>query len=188
MSENRVLFLDRDGTISAETGKYITRPEDLQILPGALEAIRLCTEAGLRVFLFTNQAGVGKEALTLETLHAIHAHLLAQIEAAGGKVQGVYVCPHHPNDGCTCRKPKAGLLLQAQEDHALDLSQSVVIGDSARDIAAGTSVGAMCLLVQTGHTTDFDPATFPPPHPTKVFPTLLEAARWLTELSSTASV
>jgi histidinol-phosphate phosphatase family protein len=179
MSEKRALFLDRDGTISAETGKYITRPEDLQILPGALEAIRLCTEAGFRVFLFTNQAGVGKGALTLETLHAIHTHLLTQIEEAGGRVEAVYVCPHHPNDGCACRKPKAGLLWQAQKEHTLDLSQAVVIGDSARDIAAGASVGALCLLVQTGHTAEFDPTTFPSPHPAHVFPTLLDAAHWL---------
>ncbi len=179
----RAVFLDRDGTLTAETGKYITHPDALQILPGVLPALRLLTEAGFRLFLFTNQAGVGKGHLTLEMLTAIHAHLQTQIEAAGGHLEAIYFCPHHPNVGCECRKPKSGLLLQAAQERDVDLSTSIVIGDSIRDIVAGHSVGAMTLLVQTGHTTAFDPHDFPPPHPDQIFPSLLEASEWLISQS-----
>src|SRR5690348_1195966 len=125
--ERHVVFLDRDGVLTAETGAYITEPAGLILLPGAAEAVARLTAAGRRVFLFTNQAGVGRGCLTAEMLERIHAHLAAHIEAAGGRLEGVYVCPHHPDAGCDCRKPEPGLLLRAAADHALDLHDCVVV-------------------------------------------------------------
>lgn len=178
---NRVVFLDRDGVLTAETGEYITRPEDLSLLPGAAEAVATLNAAGWTVFVFTNQAGVGRGHLTLETLETIHHRLYAEVEAAGGTLTGIYACPHHPDEGCDCRKPKSGLLLRAAAEHNLDLRDCVVIGDSPRDLAAGVAVGCRLLLVLTGHTKQYDPATFPDPQPERVFPNLTAAAGWLSQ-------
>ena len=173
------VFLDRDGVLTLESGEYITSPEDLQLLPGAADAVARLTQAGWQVFVFTNQAGVGRGYLTLEALEAIHTRLHAEIEWAGGKLTSIYACPHHPDAGCDCRKPKPGLLLQAASEHSLDLSQCFVIGDSPRDIAAGHAVGCKTLLVLTGHTSTYSPATFPLPHPNHIFPDLPSATDWL---------
>jgi histidinol-phosphate phosphatase family protein len=173
------VFLDRDGVVSVEGGEYVTHPDALRLLPGALEAIAHLTEAGWPVFLFTNQAGVGRGFLTLETLDAIHARLRAEIEATGGALRGIYACPHAPGEGCDCRKPRPGLLHCAAVEHALDLTHCYVIGDTPRDIAAGNAVGCQTILVLTGHTNPYAPATFPPPQPDYVFADLLAAAAWL---------
>jgi histidinol-phosphate phosphatase family protein len=175
----RAVFLDRDGVVTVEGGEYVTHPDDLRLLPGAAEAIARLTAAGWPVFLFTNQAGVGRGYLTLETLEAIHARLRAEIEAAGGHLTAIYACPHAPEDGCDCRKPKPGLLFQAVAEHGLDLSASYVVGDSPRDIAAAHAAGCRPLLVLTGHTPTYDAAAFPPPQPDHVFFDLSAAAAWL---------
>jgi histidinol-phosphate phosphatase family protein len=180
----RAVFLDRDGVLTAEIGETITHPDTLRLLPGAADAAARLNAAGWQVFVFTNQAGVGRGHLTLETLHAIHDRLRAEVAAAGGMLSGIYACPHHPDDGCACRKPKSGLLLQAAAEHALDLTTCVVIGDSPRDIAAGHAVGCRTILVLTGHTHTFDAETFPAPHPDHVFPDLSAAADWLPRIQA----
>lgn len=177
----RAVFLDRDGVVTVEGGAYVTRPDDLRLLSGAAEAVARLTAAGWPVFLFTNQAGVGRGCLTLETLEAIHARLCAEIGAAGGHLTSIYACIHAPEAGCDCRKPKPGLLLQAAAEHSLDLSACYVVGDSPRDIAAAHAAGCRALLVLTGHTPVYDAATFPPPPPDHVFPDLAAAADWLTQ-------
>ena len=176
---SRALFLDRDGVLTAETGEYITRPDALQILPGAAEAVARLTAAGWLLIIVTNQAGVGRGVLSESALAAIHARLWDEIEAEGGVLTAIYACTHHPDAGCDCRKPLPGLLLQAAAEHDLDLSASYMIGDSPRDIAAGHAAGCHTLLVLTGHTAAYDPAAFPLPHPEAVFLDLSAAADWL---------
>lgn len=178
----RAVFLDRDGVLTPETGEYIIHPDTISLLSGALEAVARLTAAGWPVFLFTNQAGVGRGVLTPETLDAIHARVVAEVEAAGGTITAIYACIHHPDAGCDCRKPKPGLLLQAAADYALDLTACYVVGDSPRDIAAGQAAGCHTLLVLTGHTRTYEPAIFPAPQPEQVFPDLPAAADWLAAL------
>lgn len=178
----RVVFLDRDGVVTAETGEYIVEPGALQILPGACEAIARLNAYGWRVFLFTNQAGVGRGYLSLETLDRIHKRLVEEIERAGGRLEGIYYCPHTPEAECKCRKPKAGLLLQAAQEHGLDLSHCWVLGDSHRDIVAGEAVQAYTGIVLTGHTKRADIEAMPLPHPERVFEDIAEAAGWLCAL------
>ncbi len=175
----RVVFLDRDGVVTAETGAYITEPSALVILAGVREAIATLCAAGWKVFLFTNQAGVGRGYLSLEMLERIHQHLKEELAAAGGHFEGIYYCPHHPEAGCDCRKPKAGLLLRAAQEHALNLEECWVLGDSHRDIQAGATVQAHTALILTGHTKQFDSATSPLPHPEQVFADLPSAVEWL---------
>jgi histidinol-phosphate phosphatase family protein len=181
-----VVFLDRDGVLTAETGETITTPESLRFLPGATEAVARLTASGWQVFVFTNQAGVGRGHLSPETLEAIHRALKDRIRAAGGHLTAIYTCPHHPDAGCDCRKPKPGLLLQAAQDYPLDLTQCYVVGDSPRDIQAGQAVGCHTLLVLTGHTCRYDPTTFPAPPPERVFSDLASAADWLCNLPDSA--
>ncbi len=173
------IFLDRDGVLTVEGGAYVVRPEDLHLLPGAVDAVALLTQAGWPVFLFTNQAGVGRGYLSLEMLDAIHARLKAEVAAAGGALRGIYACPHAPEDQCDCRKPLPGLLYCAAAEHHLDLHRCYVVGDSPRDIQAGRAAGSHTILVLTGHTRAYDPAAFPAPPPDHVFPDLAAATNWL---------
>lgn len=175
----RAVFLDRDGVLSVEGGEYVRRPEELRLLPGAAEAVARLTRAGWPVIVFTNQSGVGRGYLTLETLQTIHDRLRKEIEAVGGVLTAIYACPHGPDEGCACRKPQPGMLLQAAQEHDLDLSQCFAAGDTPRDLAAGKAVGCTTLLVLTGHTRAYDPASFPDPQPDLVFPDLAAAADWI---------
>lgn len=175
------VFLDRDGVLSVEDGAFVTRPEDLRLLAGAAEAVAKLNAAGWKVVVFTNQSAVGRGLLTAETLDAIHDRLRQELAAAGAALTAVYACIHHPTAGCDCRKPLPGMLLQAAREHNIDLAKSYAIGDSPRDIAAAHAAGCIPLLVLSGHTHTYDPASFPNPQPMKVFPDLPTAVEWLTE-------
>ena len=174
----RAVFLDRDGVLNVEGG-YVVRPEDLLLLPGSAGAVARLNEAGWSVFIYTNQAGVGRGLLTLETLDAIHARLREEIAKEGGALTAIYACPHHPDDACACRKPNPGLLLEAAREHYLDLARCYAIGDSPRDIAAAAQAGCATILVLTGHTRAYTPESFPAPQPDHVFPDLSAAVEWL---------
>jgi histidinol-phosphate phosphatase family protein len=157
----------------------------LEVLPGAPDAVAKLTRAGIRVFVFTNQAGVGRGYLTAETLEEIHNVLRQNIADAGGVIEAIYACIHHPNAGCDCRKPKPGMLLQAAAEYGVDLTACWTVGDSPRDIAAGSSAGCRTILVLTGHTAEYDPAAFPEPQPDRIFRNVLDAACWLTRDTGT---
>lgn len=148
---NQTIFLDRDGVINKDSPDYIKSPDEWQPIPGSLEAIAKLSKAGFPIFIITNQSGVGRGLYSLETLEAIHQEMLSAIEAKGGKIKAIYFCPHHPDKNCECRKPKPGLLFQAAKEHEIDLTNSLVIGDSLRDIEAGLAAKAKTLLVMTGN-------------------------------------
>ena len=154
----KAVFLDRDGTIVREKG-YITVPDDLEILPGAAEAILSLRERGWKVIVVSNQGAVAKGLVTEEELGEINLRMVMMLGAEGATFDGVYVCPHHPEGKvpdyaieCGCRKPRAGLLEQAASEHDLDLAECVMIGDSLRDLQAGREAGVSAtILVLTGH-------------------------------------
>jgi histidinol-phosphate phosphatase family protein len=143
------VILDRDGTLNERPPRasYVTRPEEFRWLPGALEALALLREAGHRVIVVTNQAGIGRGALTEEDLEAIHARMRADAEAAGGRIDAIYHCPHDWDEGCACRKPRPGMLFQAQREHHLDLTRTTFVGDDERDGEAADAAGAPFVLV-----------------------------------------
>jgi heptosyltransferase-2 len=145
------VFLDRDGTTNRDTG-YIKTPDELQIFPGAVEAVARLKQAGARVVMITNQSGVGRGLFSVETLGAIHARLRAVFEAGGAPFDGLYYCPHHPDDGCACRKPGTAMIERAVADLGLDLSRAYVVGDQRRDIDLARRIGAKGILVTTGPT------------------------------------
>ncbi len=147
----RIVVVDRDGVINRESPDFIRSPAEWQALPGSLEAIAQFNAAGYQVIVATNQSGVGRGLFTMETLDEIHRKMINAVEGAGGKISGVFVCPHAPDANCDCRKPRPGLLRQIEAALGQKLHGEPVIGDSERDLRAAQAVGARAILVRTGN-------------------------------------
>jgi D-glycero-D-manno-heptose 1,7-bisphosphate phosphatase len=139
----RVAFLDRDGVIIEDTG-YIGRAEDVRLLPGAVEGLRLLASADYRLAIVTNQSGIGRGYYTLEDFRAVCAQLDLLLRREGVAIDHLAYCPHAPSasgDGCRCRKPEPGMILDAAAALHADLAASILIGDKPSDIAAGRAAG-----------------------------------------------
>lgn len=175
-----VVFLDRDGTLNRDSG-YIKSEEELVLLPGTVEAVAQLNRAGAKVVLITNQSGVARGMLTRATLDAIHARLCTLLAEGGASLDGIYYCPHHPEDGCACRKPGTGLVEQAVANLGLDLSRAYVVGDQVRDVALARRIGARSVLVTTGPANPdaVDPVNAEGWPPDRVAEGLPEAAGWI---------
>ena len=150
MTANRFVILDRDGTINAEC-KYLSQPEQVELLPGAASGLRQMRALGLGLILITNQSGVGRGYFDYPRLESIHQRLRDLLAEEGVALDAIYVCPHTPEDACDCRKPKTGLLEQAGRDHGFDPLTCFVVGDKAVDIELGQRAGATTILVRTGY-------------------------------------
>jgi len=150
LQKYRTLFLDRDGVINARIPfAYIERPADFQFLEDAPKAIAQFTQQFDYIVIVTNQAGIGKGIMSSEDLDAVHAHMLLQIEAAGGQIDAVYHCPELAEDNPNCRKPNTGMALQAQYDFPdIDFETSIMVGDSASDIEFGKRLGMLTVLIE----------------------------------------
>jgi D-glycero-D-manno-heptose 1,7-bisphosphate phosphatase len=144
------VFLDRDGTINEEV-HYLDDPEELCLIPGAAEAIRLLNDAGILTVVVSNQAGVGRGYFSATTVEAVHKQLAKQLAWHGAHVDAIYYCAHHPSERCGCRKPKTGMLVQAVREHRIDTQRSFMVGDKVSDLEAGRRVGCQTVLVLTGH-------------------------------------
>lgn len=152
MDAKKVVFLDRDGTINRDSPDYIKCWAEFEFLPGSLEALAWLTRSGHTLILITNQSAVGRGMVSLQTLDDTHSRLRAAVRAAGGHVEAIFFCPHRPDDNCECRKPKAGLILQACRRYGIDPADSIMIGDSVKDILCGRNAGCgKTLLVRTGN-------------------------------------
>ena len=148
-ANNRAVFLDRDGTIMEDV-HYVGDVKRVVLIPGATQALKRLQDAGYKLFIITNQSGVGRGYFTREAVETIHAHLNEQFGPAGVRFDRTYVCPHHPEDNCDCRKPKPKFLLDAAQEYGLDLSRCFMIGDRPSDIQAGINAGVTSILVLTG--------------------------------------
>lgn len=146
-----LVILDRDGVINRESPAFIRTPDQWQPLPGSLEAMARMYRAGWTLTVATNQSGVGRGLLTQQTLDAIHARMTAALAAQGAMLAQIAWCPHLPEDGCACRKPRPGLLHEIAARQGLALENVPVIGDSLRDLEAARAVGARPILVRTGN-------------------------------------
>lgn len=173
------VFLDRDGTINEEV-EYLDDPEDLRLIPGAAEAIRLLNQARVPAIVVTNQAGVGRGYFSEARVEAIHQQLTKQLAAHGARLDAVYYCPHHPDEGCDCRKPNPGMLKRAAQEHGIDLGRSFAVGDKVSDLEAGRRAGCRTVLVLTGYGAEaqevFKRGDFQPDFTAR---DLLEAVRWI---------
>ena len=150
MSGKPAIFLDRDGTLNEPVG-FVNHISLFRLFPWSVEAIRLINREGYLAVVVTNQSGVARGLYTESLVHEVHEQLRATLSESGAHVDGIYYCPHGPmQDACDCRKPRPGMLHQAEKDLEADLSRSVVIGDSYSDLEMGWSVGARSALVLTG--------------------------------------
>jgi D-glycero-D-manno-heptose 1,7-bisphosphate phosphatase len=149
------LFLDRDGVIIENRPNYVRSWADVEIYPQAVSALAAFATIPHKIIIVTNQSGVGRGIIPRAVADAINVRLVDVLKSAGGRVDGVYICPHAPQDACQCRKPRAGMLVQAAAEHGLDLAHSIMIGDALTDVAAGQAAGvAQTVLLRTGRGRD----------------------------------
>lgn len=141
-------FVDRDGVLNHRIpgDTYVTHPDALRVLPHAAEGVRELARRGYAVVVVTNQRGVGRGMMSLADLEAVHRKLEEELAAGGARLTGIYACPHDDVARCECRKPRPGLILRAARELSLDLSRSLVVGDSPRDLEAGAAAGVPLLL------------------------------------------
>lgn len=149
----KAVLLDRDGVVNFDSLNYILTPEQWRPIPGSLEAIARLNRAGVPVAIISNQSALGRGMVDRKTFNAIHARMMLAIEEAGGAIAHVAYCPHAPEDGCACRKPKSGLIddTLARLDLADQAGSVVMIGDSIRDVQAALAASVAPMLVRTGH-------------------------------------
>lgn len=147
---SKAVFLDRDGTICEEVN-YLTNPAQFKMLPKVGEAIRLLNESGFKVIVVTNQSAIARGYMTENDLEAIHKKMLGELNKERAHIDAIYYCPHHPNDNCECRKPRAALLTKAASELGISLNDSYVVGDKQSDIELSGQVNCKSILVLTGH-------------------------------------
>ena len=171
------IFLDRDGVIVENRDEYIRSWEDVHFLPGAFQTLSQAKSAPFRFVIVTNQSAVGRGLVDPQVAEAINRRVVATIRSAGGRIDGVYMCPHPPEQECDCRKPKPGLLLQAARELEIDLGASVLIGDALTDILAGRAAGVGEVeLVLTGRGREqLETPQAESLRPFRVFPDLTQA-------------
>jgi D-glycero-D-manno-heptose 1,7-bisphosphate phosphatase len=161
----KLIILDRDGTINADSDEFVKSPEEWRPLPGALEAIAKLNHAGWHIVVASNQSGLGRGLFDVASLNAMHSKMNKLLAALGGRIDAVFFCPHAADDHCGCRKPLPGLFEQIGERYNLPLQDVPVVGDSVRDLQAGACVGCEPHLVLTGKAERYRGQDLPPGFP-----------------------
>ena len=185
----KAAFLDRDGTIIQENG-YISKINQVEFIPGSVQAIQILKSLGYKIIVITNQSGVAQGYFTEKTLKKVHGYLQKELKKNKAGWNGIYYCPHHPRVGlkrylkdCHCRKPKTGLVKLAVREHKLKLKGSVVMGDKLMDVGLGKNAKIKSILVLTGHGKKEAQkiGTFPKSRPDFIAKNLLEAVKLLQQ-------
>lgn len=151
MTGRRALFLDRDGVIIKRRPDYVKHVGEMEILPGVGKTIAALGDSGLQIIVVTNQSAINRHLMTSDDLQQIHAAMIGRLEEEGCSVSAIYYCPHRPDEGCDCRKPRPGLILHAVRDLSIDLSRSWLIGDDGTDIEAAEAAGCRSVMVETNN-------------------------------------
>jgi len=147
----KLVILDRDGVINQDSKEFVKHPDEWIALPGSLAAIARLSQAGWKVVVASNQSGLARGLFDMGALNAMHAKLRRELAAHGGEIDAIFVCPHGPDDGCDCRKPKHGLFRQIAERYDVGLAGVPAVGDSLRDLQAAAAAGCRPWLVLTGN-------------------------------------
>ncbi len=173
----RFALLDRDGTIMVDR-HYLADPAGVELLPGAIEGLRRLRALGLGLAIITNQSGLARGLMTSEQARAVQQRLRELLAAGGVTLDGIYVCPHAPEDQCACRKPAVGLVKQAAAELGFDPAAAFVIGDKASDIGLARNLGAVGILVRTGEGLETEKSGAC--EPDAVVGNLAEAGEWIS--------
>jgi len=147
----KLAILDRDGVINRDSADFVKSADEWIALPGSLAAIARLTQAGWKVVVATNQSGLARGLFDAAALNAMHAKMCCELAQAGGHIDAIFVCPHGPDDGCTCRKPLPGLFHEIARRYDISLAGIPAVGDSLRDLQAAHAAGCQPWLVQTGN-------------------------------------
>jgi len=150
LSANKVIFLDRDGTITEEKD-FISKVEEIKFLPGSKEALKILQGLGYKLVIVSNQSGIARGIMTVEQVEKVNSFILKELAKEGIKIEGIYYYPHHPDENCDCRKPRTGLIKRALQDHHLKLKGAWVIGDKLSDVLLGKNIRGKSILVLTGY-------------------------------------
>ena len=152
--QQRAIFLDRDGVINQNRADYVKSWSEFVFEAGALDALAKLAGLHLPIIVITNQGAIGRGLTTHEAVDEIHRRMKAAVHEAGGRIDDVLYCPHHPDEDCACRKPRPGMLIEAAARWHLDLDRSFLIGDAVTDLETGWAVGCQTALVKTGRGLD----------------------------------
>ncbi|NLY64808.1 MAG: D-glycero-beta-D-manno-heptose 1,7-bisphosphate 7-phosphatase [Alcaligenaceae bacterium] len=177
----KIAVLDRDGVINEDRADFVKSADEWIPLPGSLEAIARLYRAGWKIVIASNQSGIGRGLFNMEALNQMHAKMHQELTMLGGQVDAIFICPHTPDEGCTCRKPLPGMFHDILRRYEVDPSQVLAVGDSLRDIQAATAAGLKTWLVETGNglKTKNDPDL---PPDTQIRPSLADIVNeWLKE-------
>ena len=146
----RYVVLDRDGTLNVEK-QYLCDPAELELIPGAIEGLRLLQKHGFGLVVISNQSGIGRGIVSKDVVEAINARLTGLLQREGVKLDGIYYCPHSPDQHCSCRKPSPSMIYQAGKELNFDPAESFVVGDKCSDVEMGKRANAVTILVLTGY-------------------------------------
>jgi D-glycero-D-manno-heptose 1,7-bisphosphate phosphatase len=147
----KLIILDRDGTINIDPGQYISEIENFEFIPKSIDALKILQEEGYKLVVVTNQGGIGKGFYSEEQYSRLNAYFLGELKKYGIRIEKVVHCPHTKEDGCECRKPKTKLLEDYLNNAKIDLGKSYMIGDKTSDIEFGRNLGVKTILVKTGY-------------------------------------
>jgi len=149
-NDKRLIILDRDGVINQDSDHFIKSVDEWHPIEGSLQAIKKLNDAGKLVVIATNQSGIARGLLSIATLDDIHQHMITLLAKQQAYIDAIVYCPHGPDDGCDCRKPKSGMLNKLLADFHLDVANAILIGDAYRDLQAAHHIGMDAILVRTG--------------------------------------
>lgn len=179
--DRRFILIDRDGTINVEH-HHLTRVDQMELLPGAADALRALREMGFGLVVITNQSVIGRGLLDEAVLAVINRRLVSLLAAEGAWLDGIYHCPHTAEEGCACRKPGIALAERAAAEHCFDPGTGYMIGDNVCDIEMGARLGATTILVRTGHGGEYPGPDVAPIRPDFTVSDLAGAARLIAQL------
>ena len=184
---DKVVFLDRDGVINLDSSDYITSWSEFKFIPRSIEAIKALTFKGFNVIVITNQSVINRNMVSGKGLEHIHASMKNEVKSKGGLIKDIFFCPHIPEDNCDCRKPKPGLIFQAQKAYSIDLKDAVMVGDSAKDIECARNAGCgKAVLVKTGNGAKAEKTLSEKKiYPDYIAQDLYEAVQWIVNIKVT---
>ena len=176
----KVVFLDRDGVINEDSADYVKSWAEFHFIPGSLEALRRLRAHGFKTFLITNQSAVDRRLMSRADLEYIHVKMGHAVENYGGRIEDIFFCPHLPEEECNCRKPKPGLIFEAQRRYGIKLPAAYLVGDSVKDIQCARNAGCgFAVLVRTGNGRNSEKMLVEKKLVDHVADDLLDAVQWI---------